>query len=122
MSKFYFFMMGVVKQVAQRGCGCPISESIHGQFRCGFEQLNLVKDAPAPGREVGLDHLTDSSQPKPFYDSVVYSSHWAFKTCIGITEIMTVIKTTQKKDEKMNVPHGRLRKTCIVLKKKLLKD
>ena len=37
----------VLKQVAQRGCGCPIPGSIQGQAGCGSGQPGLVVGNPA---------------------------------------------------------------------------
>ena len=42
-----------LKQVAQRGCGCPIPGSVQGQAGWGFEQPGLVEGVPAHGRGVG---------------------------------------------------------------------
>jgi len=46
------------EQVAQRGCGCPISESVQGQAGWGPGQSDLVLDPvvvnPACGRGGGI--------------------------------------------------------------------
>ena len=49
-----------LEQVAQRSCGCPIIGNVRSQVERGFEQLDLVKDVSAHGREVGLDDLQRS--------------------------------------------------------------
>lgn len=36
-----------------RSCGCPVPRSIQGQVGWGFEEPDLVKDAPPYGRGVG---------------------------------------------------------------------
>ena len=41
-----------LEQVAQRGCGCPISGCIQGQAGCGSGQRGLVVDNPAHSRGV----------------------------------------------------------------------
>ena len=44
-------------QVAQRGGRCPIPANIQGQVGRGSEQPDLVEDAPAHRRGVGLGDL-----------------------------------------------------------------
>jgi len=46
-----------LEQVAQRGGKCPFSGNIQGQVGQGSERLDLMEDAPARCREVGLDDL-----------------------------------------------------------------
>jgi len=52
--KKIFYHEGGETHVAQGICGCPIPESVQGQ---GFEQPELVKDAPALVRRSGLNEL-----------------------------------------------------------------
>ena len=43
----------MLEHVAQRGCGCLISEGIQGQVGWGPGQPDLVAGNPAYGRAVG---------------------------------------------------------------------
>jgi len=43
----------ILKQVAQRSCGCPLSGSVPGQVGRSSEQPGLEEDVPADGRGVG---------------------------------------------------------------------
>ena len=60
---------GTVEQGAQRSCGCPITVSVQGQARWGFEVADGAEDVPAHGR--GLDEaiFEDAFQPRPLSDS-----------------------------------------------------
>jgi len=49
--------MNVVRQVAQRSCGCPLPERVQGQAGQGFEQPGLVEIVPAHGGEIGVGNL-----------------------------------------------------------------
>ena len=60
-----------LKQVAQRGCGCPLPGGIGGQAGWSFEQPGLEGVVPACRRELELDDLNDLFQPKLFYDSMI---------------------------------------------------
>jgi len=42
-----------LEQVAQRSCGCPLPGSVQGQVGLGSEELDLVEEFPAHGRQVG---------------------------------------------------------------------
>jgi len=68
-----FFTEGVdaLEQVAQGGCGCPITGSIQGQAGCGSGQPDLVVGDPAHSRRLKLDDHCGPFQPRPFYDSVI---------------------------------------------------
>ena len=55
-----FFIMKVVRQVAQKICGCPIPGSVQGQFWYGFKQPDLGEDVPLHSRRAGLDDLSRS--------------------------------------------------------------
>ena len=57
-----------LEQVAQRGCGCPLSGSIQGQAGWSCEQPGLVEHDLANSRGVKLDDLKGPFRPKPFYD------------------------------------------------------
>ena len=46
-----------LEQVAQGGCGCPISGGIQGQAGCGSGQPGLVVGDPARSRGLELDGL-----------------------------------------------------------------
>lgn len=47
----------ILAQAAQRGGGWPISGNIQGQVEWNSEQPDLVEDAAAHGRRVGLNDL-----------------------------------------------------------------
>ena len=56
--KFFYSEGGeTLEQDAQRGGRCPIHGNIQGQAGWGSEQPDLVEDAPAHCRGVGLDDL-----------------------------------------------------------------
>jgi len=56
--KYFYSGSGeTLGQVAQRSCGCPIPEIVHGQVGWGFEQPDLVADVSARGRGIGLNDL-----------------------------------------------------------------
>ena len=61
-----------LEQVAQGGCGCPISAGIQGQAGCGSGQPGLVLGDPAHSRGLEQDEHYGPFQPRPFYDQ-----HWA---------------------------------------------
>jgi len=46
-----------LEQVAQGGCGCPISGGIQGRAGCGSGQPGLVVGDPARSRGLELDDL-----------------------------------------------------------------
>ena len=56
---FIFYHEGgeVLKQAAQRRCGCPLPGSVQGQVGWGSEQPDVAKDVPTHGRGDGLDDL-----------------------------------------------------------------
>lgn len=41
-----FFTIGVVRQTAQRNCGCPFLGSAPGQAKSGFGQSDLLESIP----------------------------------------------------------------------------
>jgi len=49
-----------LEQVAQRSCGCSLSESVQGQVGWSSEQPGLVEDVPAHGRGLGNGWSTRS--------------------------------------------------------------
>ena len=57
MTFFYSEGSMELEQVAQRGGRCPIRGNIQSQIWQGSEQPDLVEDAPAHCKEVGLDGL-----------------------------------------------------------------
>ena len=59
-----------LENVDQRGCGCSLTGSIHGQVGWGCEQPGLEGGVPAYSRQLGLDDVRGPFQPKPFYDSM----------------------------------------------------
>ena len=48
---------GALRQVAQRGGGCPIPGDTQGQAGWGSEQPDVAVGVPVHCREVGLDVL-----------------------------------------------------------------
>jgi len=71
----FFYSKGseALKQVAQRGCGCPLSGGIQSQAGWDFEQPGLEGGVPAYSRGLELGDLKGPFQPKPkpFYDSMI---------------------------------------------------
>ena len=61
-----------LEQAAQRGCGCPIPESVQDQVGWSPGQPGLGPDlevgGPACGRGLELDDPQGPFQPRPFYD------------------------------------------------------
>jgi len=67
-------MMFSLEQVAQRGCGCPLSAipgGIQGQGRCGSGQPGLVVGDPAHSRSFETSDHCGPFLPRPFYDSML---------------------------------------------------
>ena len=60
-----------LKQVAQRGCECPLPGSVQGQAGWGCEQPGLEGGVPAYSRELELNDLKGPFKPKPFYASKI---------------------------------------------------
>lgn len=60
-NKFFTKGGGILAQVSLRSCGCTIIGSVQGYVALAFEQLDLLKEAPAHDREIGLDDLWRSS-------------------------------------------------------------
>ena len=52
-----------LEQVAQRGCGCPISGGVLGQVGWNFEQPGLERGAPAYSRGLELHDLKGFFNP-----------------------------------------------------------
>lgn len=67
-----FFHVGVVLAlVAQRCDSCPIPINIRGQAGWGSEQYDLVENAPAHCRRLGLDDLSRSLPAVAISDSLI---------------------------------------------------
>lgn len=54
-----FFTKGgeILAQASLRSCGFTIIGSVQGHVAWAFEQLDLVREAPAHDRKIGLDGL-----------------------------------------------------------------
>lgn len=60
----------VLKQVAQKNCGCPIPGSFHGQAGWGPLQPDLWKVSLPMARKLELDDFSGPFQLKPSCDSI----------------------------------------------------